>query len=66
MMFEVFLRYTRKTEEIPEHVGLPVASFFSASGMNNDHTCLVYLLEQVQLDSFYNFKLLYQYMNLSR
>jgi hypothetical protein len=43
MTFEVFVRYICKIEEIPEHVGLPVASgvgatFFSASRMNNDHT----------------------------
>ena len=64
MTFEIFLWYTRKIEEIPEHVGLPVASFFSASGMNNDHTCMVSLLEHFQLYNFYNFKLLYQYIYL--
>ena len=69
MTFEVFLRYTRKIEEIPENVGLPVAyvvgtTVFSASRMNNDHTCMVSLLEQFQLCNVYNFNLLYQYIYL--
>ena len=64
MTFEVFLRYTRKIEQIPEHASLPVASFFAASGINNDHKCLVSLLEQLQLYNFYKFKLLYQYIYL--
>jgi hypothetical protein len=69
MTFEVFVRYICKIEEIPEHVGLPVASgvgatFFSASRMNNDHTCMASLLKQFQLYHFYNFKLLYQYIYL--
>ena len=66
MTFEVFLRYTRKIEEIPEQVGLPVVSFIPipASGINKDHTCMVCLLEQFQLYTFLNCKLLYQYMYL--